>query len=100
MRAKLPKERLSRYLNIAALVQPATELFRTPLDQRIALGMSDDGRNSRKMQLVQRLLDIGGNRKVIQFHKQVILLIYSVLGGVGPKVLQVFITQMKIASGT
>ena len=56
------------------------------------------GDNPIKMQLVHGVVHRRRNGKVREFHKQVILLVDRVLLRIFFQVLQIFVTQMKIAS--
>ena len=56
------------------------------------------GRRPEEAEFVQRLIDRGRNRELVELHKQIIFLIDAVGAGIAAQREQVFVVQMKIAS--
>ncbi len=94
-----PSKRLPGHLRVTTLPQPAVQTLRFRANQGIAFRVRDDRPQPRELQMMQRLIHRRRNRIVGKLYQQVVLLVQREAAGNALNLLQVFKTQVKVASG-
>ena len=91
-------ERGCRYLHQASTVDPFIETLRIFDDDRVALGMRDDGLYAGDQELVKDVRDLLRDGEVSEFHEEILFLVDGVFRGVLQRVVDVLKRKMKVAA--
>src|SRR5579864_7219992 len=91
-------QRRARDLNDAALLGPLDYSLQTLAQNRVALGMRDDGRDSSVAQLSKGIRGLLRDAVIAELDQQVARAFDDVAVGMGVRVLQVVVGKMEVAT--
>ena len=91
---------MRRHLDVASLPQPAEKALGLRADQRVALGMSDDGMKYRpSCSSCKAWSRDGGIEKSANSTKQIVFLVQGEALGIAADFLQIFKAEVEVAAG-
>src|SRR5271166_3237906 len=77
-RTKHTSEGTGGNLHITALGDPFSKTFRMSTENAVSFGMRDDGADLGEPKFMQGMVQRGRDRKLVEFHQQIIFLIDAV----------------------
>src|SRR6202046_1208876 len=96
--APFPEKRGSGDLRVAALAEPARKTVGLGANERIALGMRDDGLDAGELELVERLVARSRDGEIGELDEEIIFFVERVAPGIGADVEEIVVAHVKIAA--